>query len=117
MYPTGLITSQRAVIVRKATRESLISAKMGQLTKFWRLSRGEKKFLCEASVLLVFSSLCIKVVAFKHIDRFLRRWNDCIQGGIDYEQEYTLIQHSISRAANILPWKSLCLSRSIAEFI
>jgi hypothetical protein len=42
------------------------------------------------------------------------RWDDDIQS--DHEQESRLVQHSISRAANILP-RSRCLSRSIAQFI
>jgi len=33
------------------------------------------------------------------------------------KREIALVRRSISRAANALPWKSLCLSRSIAEFI
>ena len=91
---------------------------MGRLAKFWSLTRRERKFLCEASILLLLSNACVKAIAFRHIDRFLRtRWNGGIQGGIDHEQEIRLVQRSISRAANVLPWKSLCLSRSIAEFI
>jgi Transglutaminase-like superfamily len=91
---------------------------MGRLIKFWSLTRREKEFLCEASILLSVSNTCVKAIAFRHIDRFLRtHWNDGIQGGIDHEQEIRLVQRSISRAANVLPWKSLCLSRSIAEFV
>jgi len=91
---------------------------MRRLTKFWSLTRREKKLFCEASLLLLVSNVCIWAVAFRHIDRFLRtHWNDCIEVGTDYEQAIKLVQRSISRAANVLPWKSLCLSRSIAEFI
>jgi hypothetical protein len=91
---------------------------MGRLVKFWSLTRREKEFLCEAGILLLVSNACVKAIAFRHIDRFLRtRWNDGIEGGIDHEQEVRLVQRSISRAANVLPWKSLCLSRSVAEFI
>ena len=91
---------------------------MGRLLKFWSLTRCEKKFFCEASVLLFASNASVKVIPFRHIDRFLRtRWNDGIQADIDHEQEIRLVKHSISRAANVLPWKSPCLSRSIAQFI
>jgi hypothetical protein len=91
---------------------------MGRLTKFWSLTRREKSLLCEAGILLSLSNACVKAIAFKRIDRFLRtRWKDGFQTGIDREQELKLIQGSISRAANILPWTSLCLSRSIAEYI
>jgi hypothetical protein len=91
---------------------------MGRLLKFWSLTRREKEFLCEASILLFVSSASVKAIPFRHIDRFLRtRWNGGIQGDIDHEQEIRLVKHSISRAANVLPWKSLCLSRSIAQFI
>jgi hypothetical protein len=91
---------------------------MGRLAKFWSLTRHEKNLLCEAGVLLSLSNACVKVIAFKHIDRFLRtHWKDGFQTEIDREQEVKLVHDSISRAANMLPWKSLCLCRSIAEFI
>jgi hypothetical protein len=59
----------------------------------------------------------VKTIPFRYIDRFLRRLNDDIQSGVDDEQESTLVQRSISRATNVLPWNIPCLSRSIAEFI
>ena len=91
---------------------------MGRLAKFWFIARREKTFLCEAGILLLLSNACTKVVAFRHIDRFLRtRWNNGIEGRTGQEQEIRLVRRSISRAANVLPWRSLCLSRSIAEFI
>ena len=90
---------------------------MRRLTKFWSLSRREKSFLCEASILLLLSNSCVRAIAFRHIDRFLRaRWNDGPQSAMR-EHEIKLVQRSILRAAKVLPWKSLCLSRSIAEFI
>src|SRR5262245_55548101 len=91
---------------------------MGRLRKFWFLTRREKKFLCEAGILLFLSNACVKAIAFRHIDRFLRiRWNDNIQRGIDHKQEIRLVQRSILRATNVLPWTSRCLSQSIAQFI
>ena len=91
---------------------------MRRLAKFWSLPTGERKLLREAGVVLLLSSICIKVVAFKHIDRFLRAgWNDHFESDIVHDKEIMLVQHAVSRAANIFPWQSLCLSRSIAEFI
>ena len=91
---------------------------MRRLAKFWSLPRREKEFLCEASILLLVSNICVKAIAFRRIERILRaRWNDGIQGSIEREQDIRLLQRSVSRAANVLPGKSLCLSRSIAEFI
>jgi hypothetical protein len=91
---------------------------MDRLAKFWSLTRREKEVLCEASILLSLCNICVKAIAFRHIDRFLRsRWNHGNQGTIDYEQESRLVQRSVSRAANVLPWKSRCLTQSIAEFI
>ena len=91
---------------------------MRRLGKFWSLTGREKKFLCEAGILLVLSNACVKAIPFKHIDRFLRaRWNNVFQDGIDREGEIKFVRRSISRAANVLPCRSLCLSRSIAEFI
>jgi transglutaminase superfamily protein len=91
---------------------------MRRLVKFWHLTWREKQFLCEAALLLSAAKVCVTTIGFKHIDRFLRaHWDDRTQGAVDPEQEIRLVQHSISRAANILWWKSLCLSRSIAEFV
>src|SRR6516162_9967563 len=91
---------------------------MRRLAKFWSLPKGERRLLREAGILLLLSNACIKVVAFRHINRFLReRWNGRFESNLDHEEEIKLVQRSVSRAANILPWRSLCLSRSIAEFI
>src|SRR4051812_11211940 len=91
---------------------------MRRLAKFWSLTRPEKEFFVEASILLSLSNICVKAIAFKRIERFLRtRWNHGTQGVIDCEQESRLVQRSVSRAANVLPWKSLCLTRSIVQFI
>src|SRR6516225_2767912 len=90
---------------------------MRRLGKFWSLTRWEKQVLCEAIILLSISTICVKAIAFRRIDRFMRtHWNEGVQC-IDREQETRVIQLSISRAVNVLPWKSLCLSRSLAEFI
>jgi hypothetical protein len=91
---------------------------MRQLAKFWSLPTAERKLLREAGIVLLLSSICIKVVAFKHIDRFLRaRWNDCLESDIAHDEEIKLVQRAVSRAANFLPWQSLCLGRSMAQFI
>jgi Transglutaminase-like superfamily len=90
---------------------------MNRLAKFWSLTRREKKLFCEATILLSLSNISIRAIAFKHVYRFLcTHWNDAIEV-IGCERDLRLVQRSISRAANVLPWKSLCLSRSIAEFI
>jgi transglutaminase superfamily protein len=91
---------------------------MSRLVKFWRLSRRDKKSLCEAAILLSLANVCVRTISFKHIDRFLRtHWKDRTQGNIDRKQEIALVQRSISRAANTLPSTSRCLGQSIAEFI
>jgi hypothetical protein len=91
---------------------------MRRLAKLWSLSSRERKLLREAGILLLLSNTCIKVVAFKHINKFLRtRWNDRLESSIDREEDVKLVRRAVSRAANVLPWQSLCLSRSIAEFI
>jgi Transglutaminase-like superfamily len=91
---------------------------MRRLAKFWFLTRREKKFLWEASILLLVANICVKAIAFRRIERFLRtRWNNGIQGCMEPEQVIKLVQSSISRAATALPGDNLCLSRSIAEFI
>jgi hypothetical protein len=91
---------------------------MGRLRKFRHLPRHEKELLCEACILLLFSSASIKVIAFRHIEKFLRiHWTETIRNSIESKQEIKLVRRSISRAANVLPWRNLCLSRSVAEFI
>ena len=91
---------------------------MGRLRKFWSLTRREKKFLWEASILLCLSNASVKTIAFRHIDRFLRsHWNQFTRDGANREPEIKLVRLSISRAALVLPWKSRCLSQSIAQFI
>jgi transglutaminase superfamily protein len=91
---------------------------MGRLLKFWSLTRREKRFFCEAGVLLVLANLSVRVIAFRHIDGFLRaRWDDGARCNFYLAEEIELVNLSLSRAANLLPWKSLCLSRSIAAFI
>jgi len=91
---------------------------MNHLLKFWSLSRREKLFLVEAGILLLFSNLSIKAIAFRHIERFLRaRWNDISRGAFNDADDIELVELSVSRMASLLPWKSLCLTRSIAEFI
>ena len=90
---------------------------MDRLLKFWSLPRREKQFLCEAGTLLLLSNLSIKAIAFRHIDNFLHtRWKDAPRDS-DHADDIKLVKLSVSRAANLLPSKSLCLSRSIAEFI
>ena len=95
---------------------------MGQFRKFWSLTRREKLFLFEACILLLLSTVSIKTIAFRRIDRYLRaHWNDHTSHAIDrpddIKSDVKLVSLSLSRAANVLPWKSLCLSRSIAGLI
>lgn len=91
---------------------------MSRLIKFWRLTWREKELLCEAAILLLLSNVCVRTISFKHIDKFLRtHWIDRNQGAVDQQQQLVLVQRSISRAANTLPLTSLCLSRSIVEFM
>jgi hypothetical protein len=94
---------------------------MGKLYKFWSLTGREKEFLFEAWIVLLFSNLSIKTFAFRHIDSYLRaHWKDCSLGIDrldDVKSDTELVKLSLLRAANLLPWKSLCLSRSIAELI
>jgi len=91
---------------------------MGRLRKFWSLTRREKEFFCEAGILLLLSNLCVRTIAFKHIDNFLRsRWNNGIQRACNQADDIRLAKLSLSRMARLLPWKNLCLSRSIAAFV
>jgi hypothetical protein len=89
---------------------------MKRLLKFWSLPRREKQFFCEAGILLLLSNFCVKAIAFRHIDSFLRaRWSASCD--YDHADDVKLVNLSLARAANLLPWQSLCLSRSIVAFI
>jgi hypothetical protein len=95
---------------------------MGQFRKFWYLTGREKLLFFEACILLLLSNLSVKTVAFKNIDSYLRAyWNDGSRDAIvrsdDIKNDIKLVDLSLSRAANALPWNSLCLSRSIAQLV
>ncbi len=91
---------------------------MGRLRRFWSLTRPEKHYLCEAAILLPLANLCVRTIAFRHIDRFLRaRWKDVPKEATDCVEDIRLVELSIARTANLFPWKSQCLCRSIAAYI
>jgi transglutaminase superfamily protein len=91
---------------------------MKRFLKFWSLPRREKQFFCEAGILLLLSNFCVRAIAFRHIESFLRaRWSDDTPRGYDQAGDIKLVNLSLARAANLLPWESLCLSRSVAAFI
>ena len=90
---------------------------MRRLLRFWLLTRREKLLLCEAGLVLLLSNLCVRTIAFRYIDGFLRgHWKEGSGGALNCD-DIALVNISLSRAANLLPWKSLCLSRSITAFI
>jgi hypothetical protein len=83
------------------------------------LPRREKLFLCEACILLLLANLSVKIFAFERIERHLRARckNDRISASAyDVKGNIKLVDLSVARAAVVLPFKSLCLSRSIATF-
>lgn len=90
---------------------------MGRIRKFRSLNRSEKLGFCEAGVFLLVSTLCVRAIAFKHIDRFLRtRWTEVPPDVFDCGGDIKLVERSVSRATLLWPWPSKCLSRSIATF-
>jgi hypothetical protein len=91
---------------------------MGWLSKFWSLTGREKQLFCEAFTFLVLSQLSIKLVPFRRIYSFLHtHWNNYPSGPLERSDDIRLVKLSLLRAANLLPWKSLCLSRSMAAFV
>jgi hypothetical protein len=91
---------------------------MGRLHKFWSLPGREKYCLCEAGVLLLLSNLSIKTIPFRQIYRFLQaNWNTPTRTVLDSAENVELVMLSLSRAVNLLSWKSQCLSESIAAFV
>jgi hypothetical protein len=91
---------------------------MGRLLKFWSLTPRERRFFYEAGVLLLLANLCIKTIAFRYIYSFLHaHWNGRTRNDFDRNDDIKLVNLSVSRAASLFPFESLCLSRSIATFI
>ena len=91
---------------------------MNRLYKFWCLPRCEQQAFCEAGILLLLSNLFVRTIAFRYIEWFLRScWHDRAAPDYDHVDEIILVNISVARAANLFPWRSLCLSRSIATFI
>jgi hypothetical protein len=91
---------------------------MSRLLKFLSLSPRERQFFYEAGLLLLLSNLCIKTISFRHIESFLcARWKDSFRSANEQVADIKLVNLSLLRAANYLPWESLCLSRSIAAFM
>src|SRR5262245_54130090 len=91
---------------------------MRRLLKFWSLPRVEKYWLCEAGILLLLSNLSIKTVPFRQIYKFLHGHRNARTRIVpDAAENVELVRLSLSRAANLLPWKSQCLSRSISAFV
>ena len=83
---------------------------MDRLLKFWLSSRREKWLLCEAIFLLLFSNLCLAIIPFKYIHNALSRRYDLVKSdaceAADCTSKIELIELSISRAANTLPWNT-----------
>jgi Transglutaminase-like superfamily len=94
---------------------------MGRFRRYWSLTRREKLLFFEACVLLLTSNLSIKTVAFRHIESYLRHWTDRSRNTFarsdDVKNDIKLIDLSVARATNVLPWNCLCLSRSMAKLI
>ena len=89
---------------------------MGRLLKFWSLPRHEKYCFCEAGRRGARANLSIKTIPFRQIYRFLHaNWKT--PAVLDSAENAKLVMVSLSRAANLLPWKSQCLSQSIAAFV
>jgi Transglutaminase-like superfamily len=104
---------------------------MSRFRKFWYLTGREKLLFFEACILLLLSNLSVNTMAFRNIDSYLQahrnnrylqahrnnRTRDAIVRSDHTKNDIKLVDLSLSRAANALPWNSTCLSRSIAQLI
>ena len=92
---------------------------MGRLLKFWSLTQREKLCLFEAYIALCIANLSVNILPFKYICGLLRahRYGWSRDRADDVRNEIKIVHSSLARAANILPGKSGCLSRSIAAFV
>jgi hypothetical protein len=91
---------------------------MEKLVKLWSLSWREKQACFEASFLLLTTYLAVQTISFRHIYNFLKNFStDHAHDKLNYDEDVRLVNMALSRVANRLPWKSLCLIRSITAFI
>ena len=94
---------------------------MRRVLKFLSLSPRERRLLSKAVLYLLTANICIKLVSFRYIDNILKMYSKSSpqrHACASTEQaEIDNIRRSIAWAANLLPWNSLCLSRSIVAFI
>jgi hypothetical protein len=94
---------------------------MGRFRKFWYLTRREKLVFVEACILLLAANLSVKILPFRHINSYLHHRSNRIRNALvrsdDIKNDINLVDLSLSRAANVLPCDSLCLSRSITKLI
>src|SRR5215467_1457929 len=92
---------------------------MSRVRKFWCLTAREKLLFFEACILLLLSNLSVNTMAFRNIDSYLKAHpnNRTRDRSDDTKNDIKLVDLSLSRAANALPWNSMCLSRSIAQLI
>ena len=92
---------------------------MHRLLRFCSLTSRERRPFFEAITLIIFSALCLKIIPFKRIYLYLDNRFGNIE--IDFRDpndgETAIVSRAISRGASALPWKTLCLSKSISEFI
>src|ERR1700751_1290052 len=89
---------------------------MSRLVKFWRLSRREQQAFFEAGILLALCTACVAAIPFRYIDRFLSvHCKARSQRVLDRDATIAIVTRFVCRATKILPWTSLCLSRSMAE--
>ena len=54
-------------------KECLLQVRDGPSSKFWPLTQPEKLFFVKPYILLLLSNLSVKMLAFRHIDSFLRK--------------------------------------------
>ena len=92
---------------------------MHRLRRFCSLTSREKRLFFEAITLIIFSTLCLKIIPFKRIYLYLdnRFGNIEIDLRDPNDGETAIVSRAILRGASVLPWQTLCLSKSISEFI
>src|SRR6476620_3353262 len=106
------VRSKRCLFWNNFLQRTWLRLKMRRLAKFLSLSLHEKQLFFEAFGLLLLSHICVNLIAFRHIYRFLSALSDetTVQSS---SYDVQIFKQSVLRAASLLPWKSLCLSRSI----
>ena len=84
-----------------------------KITRIFKISRIERKFLFKSLILLVFFTLVIRFLKLKQYKRLLIDKNFILNNKIDPLFYIRIIKKSINRIVQYIPMKFSCLAKSL----